>query len=451
MTEVLRRPPITENLPGEWDKKNKGVTDDALFDEYTQSSEEVPAAYTSMSPVPLTELLNRKQRRHRDRLEKRERRMRPGATRRRLGVAALCLTTSLGLAYEGFMFDQNTLAKMAWGSNKAEVTTLYEHHEDYLDPETYVYVIPGTGIKDAAPRIANPLEPSFSSIPNVKYMSLKEGTHPQIEDTHSAIISTIDKENPPQRIVLYGMSAGGKESLDLAAFLRDRFPDIDIIVMLSSSPYDQDSAYQLRGPHNVLPMIADLSAELNLRGGPVTRFMVEMYDRRHQCWDDDNIFVSQCIALAKRIAHDKLSSDSSTNELFEWQVEWTRVNSAGRNISVLKNETGRGRTAMLYIETTKDSIVDDKQALAKYKADATKNNIPFDVISLDVTHASEQANAKLYNEKVVKKYLSEIDDIYAQIDAQNLARKELSSKTAPTQLPTVAPGQAEPSANIASR
>jgi hypothetical protein len=278
--------------------------------------------------------------------------------------------------------------------------------------------------------------PSFSSIPNVKYMSLKEGAHPQINDTHDALDQTIDKDNPPDRIIFEGMSAGGKESLDLAAHLRETYPEVDISIILSSSPYDQDSAYQLRGSNNVLPVIADLSAELNLRGGPITRFFGEMYNKREHCWDNNNIFFKQCYETAKQVAHGKLTSEASSTELLEWQVEWTRTLSAGRNISALKNEEGKGRTSILYIETTEDTTVDDRQAIGKYEADADKNDIPFEVISIDTPHASEQANAKIYNKEVISKYLAEIDAIYAGIDEQNIADKALDSKVKPSQSPS---------------
>jgi hypothetical protein len=422
MTEVLYRP----SNPDRSQVKQKS-------DNRASAQEVHESVIPAMSPVPLSELLTRKERKKRDR---EERRSKPGYTRRRLGVAALCIATSLGATYEGFMFDQTTLANMVWGSDKAEFHTLYEHSDDDTTPETYVYVIPGTGIKDATPRVATPLMPSFSSIPNVKYMSLKEGAHPQINDTHDALDQTIDKDNPPDRIIFEGMSAGGKESLDLAAHLRETYPEVDISIILSSSPYDQDSAYQLRGSNNVLPVIADLSAELNLRGGPITRFFGEMYNKREHCWDNNNIFFKQCYETAKQVAHGKLTSEASSTELLEWQVEWTRTLSAGRNISALKNEEGKGRTSILYIETTEDTTVDDRQAIGKYEADADKNDIPFEVISIDTPHASEQANAKIYNKEVISKYLAEIDAIYAGIDEQNIADKALDSKVKPSQSPS---------------
>jgi len=390
MTEVLYRPPSPDQSPYSQNNYDGPVPGAKTIERQGEPK------ISPMSPVALSELLTRKERKRRNR---EERRAKPGYTRRRIGVAAVCLTGSLGLTYEGFMFDQNTLATMVWGNDKAEFHILYEHSDRDITPETYVYVIPGTGIKDATPRIAVPLMPSFSSIPNVEYMALKEGAHPQINDTHAALDRTIDKKDPPDRVIFEGMSAGGKEALDLAAYIREKHPKIDISIILSSSPYDQDSAYQLRGSNNVLPVIADLSAELDLRGGPVTRFFGEMYSKRRRCWDDDNVFFRQCYETAKQVAHSKLTSDASSTELLEWQVEWTRAFSAGRNIDMLKNKEGRGRTSIVYIETTKDTTVDDRQAIAKYAADAAKNDIPFEVISLDVPHASEQANADLYNKK----------------------------------------------------
>jgi len=437
MTEVLYRPPSPDNADDHQERTHAAQT----FERERDATQPI----SSMSPVPLSELLTRKEQRQRRREERREKRGTPGYKRRRLGMAAVCLVTTFGATYEGFMFDQTTLANMVWGSDKADFHTLYEHSDGDITPETYVYVIPGTGIKDATPRVATPLMPSFSSIPNVKYMSLKEGAHPQINDTHDALDRTISKENPPDRVIFEGMSAGGKEALDLAAHIREKYPKTDISIILSSSPYNQDSAYQLRGSNNVLPIIADVSAELNLRGGPITRFFGEMWNKREHCWDDDNIFFKECYETAKQVAHGKLTSSASSTELLEWQVEWTRTLSAGRNIDALKNEDGKGRTSILYIETTKDTIVDDKQAIEKYAADAEKSNIPFEVISLDVAHASEQANAELYNKKVIKRYLSEIDGIYAQIDAQNLANKALEDKIHPSAPPSVATISPSPS------
>jgi len=120
---------------------------------------------------------------------------------------------------------------------------------------------------------------------------------------------------------------------------------------------------------------------------------------------------------------------------------------------VLKNEDGKGRTSILYIETTKDTTVDDKQAIGKYEADADKNDIPFEVISIDAPHASENANAEIYNKKVIGKYLAEIDTIYAQIDEQNLANKALDIKINPNPTPSVATVSPTPShiPNIATK
>ena len=164
MTEVLYRPPSPDRSSSEQETNETMLA--------VQNSEAIAQEHkiAAMSPVPLSELLTRKERKRRDRAE---RRAKPGYARRRIGVTALCLATSFGLAYEGFMFDQNALANMVWGSDKAEFHTLYEHSDNDITPETYVYVIPGTGIKDATPRVATPLMPSFSAIPNVKYIDRK--------------------------------------------------------------------------------------------------------------------------------------------------------------------------------------------------------------------------------------------------------------------------------------
>lgn len=410
--QILRPGPLSV----EWDDEpeylitESGHSSDASYQPIS------PENYPSLSPVPLSELLTRRE----IRTQKREAKyMRPHKLRRRLGVAALCVATTFCGTYEAFMFDQNTLSDMVWGSDKATINTLWDRQENYYDPTTYIYVIPGTGIKDATPTIAKPIEPSFETLPNAKLMALKEGSHPQIEDTFAAIDHTIDMQSPPDRVILYGMSAGGKEALSIAVHVRQTLPHADISIILSSSPYDQDSAYELQGDHNTLPLIADLSDQLGLHGGPVTRLAVEMYNRRDQCVVDGQIDIPKCIKVAKQVTNNKLTDKATSNELFEWQVEWTRVNSAGSDIAALKNVEDGPHTSIMYINTTKDTIVDEDEAIPKFAADAKKNNIPFTIISLDDGHASEYQDPKNYNDKVIKKYLASIDNIYAAIDAKD--------------------------------
>lgn len=371
--------------------------------------------YPPMPPVPESQLVLSRRERKQQKRETIE--FGPGKLYRRVGAVALCLTTLMGGTYKGFMYDQTTLAQMAWGNDPATVHTLLDQYENYTQPETYVYVIPGTGIRDATPTIARPIEASIKSIPNVRLLSLREGSHPQILDTYSAIDATIDRDYPPDRIVVYGMSAGGKEALTIAAHLRETLPKTDLTIVLSSTPYDQDSAYQLRGNHNNLPLIADLSAKLNLRGGPLTRLAIETYNRRDQCQTDGHFDLKRCLDLIPEVAAYKLTPKSTSNELFEWQVAWTRVTSASGDIAKLKNVAGGPFTSILYINTTKDTIVDEKEAIPKFQADAEANNIPFTIMKLDTPHASENKFAKQYNDLVLKQYFGSISAIYAGIYA----------------------------------
>lgn len=364
-----------------------------------------------MPPLPRGGLLSRSERK---RLKHEKKDFTPGKIRRSFGVVALCLTTIIGGTYEGFMFDQNNLSELTWGNDKASVSTLWDHHDNYA-PKTYVYVIPGTGIRDATPTIARPIEPSIATIPNSRFMSLREGSHPQIEDTLFAIYKTIDQEHPPDRIILYGMSAGGKEALTIAAQIRQDLPNTDITIVLSSTPYDQESAYQLQGDYNSLPFIVDLSDNLNLHGGPITRLAIEMYDRRDQCKPDGSFDIQVCMALAHRIAEEKLTTKATSNQLYEWQVEWTRVNSASSDIAALKNVPGGPFTSILYINTTKDTIVDEDEAIPQFAADAKENDIPFTIMKLNDPHASEHQYADNYNDLVLKEYFASIGSIYAGI------------------------------------
>ena len=245
-------------------------------------------------------------------------------------------------------------------------------------------------------------------------MSLRESSHPQIEGTYNAIDATIDVRYPPDRIVIYGMSAGGKEALSIAAYLRQKYPKANISIVLSSTPYDQDSAFQLRGSDNNLPLIADISAKLNLHGGPITRLAVEMYNRRDQCETNGYLDIEKFYTLLKKVSANKLSADSSSNLLFEWQVEWTRVNSASGDIATLKNIPGGPFTSILYINTTKDTIVDELEAIPKFTADAQKNDIPLTIMKLDGIHANEHGDPAHYD-AILKQYLGSISSIYEGI------------------------------------
>lgn len=445
MTEVLHHPPKPDLLSDEWEDKNTHTAtpcDSALGADLEESS---AFDYPSMPPVDMRQMLTRRERR---RQRQHERDFRPHKMRRRLGAAALCISSFVGTAYGAFMYDQTTLANMVWGDQKATIETLWDHQANYFDPETYIYVIPGTGIRSATPTIAKPLEPSFETLPNSKLMSLQEGSHPQIEDTFAAIDGTIDKDNPPDRVILYGMSAGGKEALSLAVHLRQTLPKADLSIILSSTPYDQNSAYELQGSHNTLPLIADLSAQLNMHGGPVTRMVVEMYNRRNQCQTNGNFDLTKCVDIARKVANEKLSSKATSNELFEWQVEWTRINSASSDIAALKNVDNGPDTSILYINTTKDTIVDESEAMPKFEADATKNNIPFTVIKLDGPHASESQFPKNYNNLVLKKYFAAIDGIHARIDEQETRAEEAAI---PPQVAPTDSSNEEPTTNAAGK
>lgn len=354
-----------------------------------------------------------------------------------LGAAALALTTLVGFGIKGFQFDQSVLADMAWGNDKATVSTIWSHEEHYGSfyppaAETNIYVIPGTGIRDAAPTIAKPISAAFESIPNARYMSLREGSHPQVEDTYAAIDATYDKEFPPARIILYGMSAGGKEALAIAAHLRRTLPKTDIVVILSSTPYDQDSAYQLSGANNNLPMIADISARMKLYGGPVTRFVIEMYNREYQCQDkNDNFSLSECIGLAFRVYNEKLTRNTTSNELFDWQVAWTMVNSAGGDIATLKNTVNGPRTAIMYEQAEQDTIVDDTQAIGLYEKAAKDASIPFTVMKINGPHANEHDNPKPYINSLIKPYLATVDSIFTNITAE----EQISEQAANADMP----------------
>lgn len=354
-------------------------------------------------------------------------------------ICAMGLTATIlvGGAYKAFQFDQTVLAQMAWGNDKASVSTIWEHNEHYgtfyppTAEETYIYVIPGTGIRDAAPTIAKPISAAFESIPNAKYMALREGSHPQVEDTYQAVDSTINKMSPPGRIIIYGMSAGGKEALKVASHFRETLPKTDQTVILSSTPYDQDSAYQLRGTNNNLPFIADLSARLKLYGGPTLRFLIEMYNREYQCQDEkDNFSVAECIGLAHRVYEEKLTRNTTSNELFQWQVAWTMANTAGGDISSLKNVTNGPRTALMYINTTQDTIVDEGEAIPKFEADAAKANIPFTIMKLVGPHANEHDNPKPYITNIIKPYLARVDGIYSNITAKQQLEEQLAAQQA---------------------
>ena len=416
MTEVLYHPPKPDLLSDEWEDKNTETA--TLCDLSLDAEPETPLFdYPPMASVTERDFLTRHERRQLKREAKAERKAKiKHPVLRRLGASALCCSIFAVGAYDAFMYDQKTLSSYAWGDSKAGVNVIWDHHENYLDPETYVYVIPGTGSKDATPR-AKLFEQSVAAFLNSKFMGLQEGVHPQIEDTYAAIDDTIDKDFPPDQIILYGVSAGGKEALSIASHLRETFPTINLNIILSSTPYDQDSAYELQGSHNVLPVIADTMDRLNLHGGPVTRLLVEMYNRRSDCFDESGFSINKCIDVAHDVADAKLTNEAASNELFEWQVEWTRVQSAGSDIAAIKNTKDSAYTSILYINTTKDTVVDENEAIPKFAKDAAKNNIPFMVVQLNTSHANEWSDKEEYNNVVLKKYFAAIDTIYTHINA----------------------------------
>lgn len=369
-----------------------------------------------LAPVHPLDIPNYRERR---RARTAERKARPHKIARKLAAVAICASTITSISYNAFMYDQNTLADEVWGTSKAHVDVLYSNYDSPTEPTTYIYVLPNTGVRDAH-QIANPLRKTFDAIPNAQLMSLTEGTHPQINDTFEAIDSTINPSIPPDHFVFYGTSVGGKEALSIADHVREKLPKSDITIVLSSSPYDQNSAYALQGEGNRLPLLADIADEMNLHGGPVTRilgeFSIQVGD---YCFDENGTFdFESCQRRLKDTIHENVAPTTSTNDLLEWQVQWTRVNSAGQDMAKLRNVKNGPRTDILYINTTQDIIVDENEAIPKYAKDAIKNDIPFTVTPIDVPHSTEHMFPEKYSKEVLLKYFAKINDIYDSVDVK---------------------------------
>lgn len=328
---------------------------------------------------------------------------------RRLGNVALAGSVIAGSATMAFHIDQQNLAPAVWGDSQAVVHTLYSSPQLPVQPGTDVVVIPGTGIKDATPNITEPLEPSFRTIPNVTVLSLEEGVHPQIDTTLKVIDRAIETNNPPERVVLYGMSAGGKEALQIAAHLRESLPDTDLVVILSSSPFNKESAFQLQGQYNTDPWLAQVSSRLNVHGGPMLRLGVELYNHRHDYDTNGQFDIGRAIRVGQAIAHNKLSRQATSNDLYIWQAMLTINNTVEGDLSQLANVPGGPRTSLLYIQATFDEIVDENQAIPAYAELAAKYHIPFTVARLNDPHASEYAYADNYNDIVLIPYFRALE------------------------------------------
>ena len=338
---------------------------------------------------------------------------------RRLAAAAIGMSTITGAGYDLFMYDQTTLADVVWGDHSAHIETLGTTEQDPAAPETYVYVLPNTGVKDAR-QTAVPIQQSFDAIPNARIMSLTEGAHPQISETFEAVDETIDADNPPERFLLYGTSVGGKEALALANHLRDTSPMADITIVLSSSPYNQESAYALQGDNNQLPFLVDMIAQSNLHGGPMVRILgsiaMQFGERCHDGNGDFN--KDMCWQMIEHTIDENTREDTGTTELLQWQVQWTRANTVPQDMHMLRNKTDSPRTNILYINTTQDTIVDENQAIPLYAHDAIENNIPFTVKSIDVPHSTEFLFPERYDKEVLRDYFAQIDDIYDSVDVR---------------------------------
>lgn len=352
-------------------------------------------------------------------LRKQEKQQRKHKVARKLAAAAVATSVAVGSAHNAFMYDQTVIAEAVWGNDKASVDILADNTERFIKTDTYIYVLPNTGVRDATPT-ALAIKDAFDTLPNSRLMSLTEGAHPQIHDTFNAIDETIDKENPPKHFILYGTSVGGKEALALADHLRGFAPDSDLSIILSSSPYNEQSAFALQGGNNKLPLIADIAARNNLHGGPVARIVAESGMKAgERCVNEYNAFdLESCIAMIKETARENTSEDTGSNELLKWQVEWTRVNSVGQDMFKLRNVKNGPRTDILYINTTQDVIVDEQQAIPLYKADARKNNIPMTVTPIDVPHSTEYLFPEKYNNEVLYDYFARIPNIQENIDTE---------------------------------
>ena len=338
---------------------------------------------------------------------------------RKLATAAIGMGTLVGAGHSAFMYDQNVLADAIWGNNTAYVETLSSTETDPNIPETYIYVLPNTGVKDAR-QTAVPIQRTFETIPNSTLMSLTEGAHPQISETFEAVDETIDYDNPPERFLLYGTSVGGKEALALANHLRDKSPMADITIVLSSSPYNQGSAYALQGENNILPAFADMVAQSNLHGGPVVRILgsiaMQFGERCHE--QDGDFNKDMCRQMIANTIDENTREDTGTTELLQWQIQWTRANTVRQDMHSLRNKTDGPRTNILYINTTQDTIVDEDQAIPLYERDAIENNIPFTVKTIDLPHSTEFLFPERYDKEILRDYFAQIDDIYDSVDAR---------------------------------
>ena len=311
-----------------------------------------------------------------------------------IGVAALSMTCLAGSAVRAFEYDQVTLAPIVWGNNAATIHQLSSSASLPHSPGTDVLFIPGTGIKDATYGIADPLLPAFKHLQNVNIAALEEASHPQIERTVEAFMSYIEATNP-ERVFLWGMSAGGKEELLLATELRSARPDIEIVLGLDSTPFNQDSAFQLRGNDN--SAMSELSVAANLYGGPVLRAAIEMNNRKDQYTTaDGGIDYAKLSTVWQAIKREKLSKDATSNELYIWQVMLTIDNFAHDALMSLKNEPGKAQVSMVYFSPTQDGIVDESESVPLYKQAATDAQIPFYVERIDSEHAAEFRHPDLY-------------------------------------------------------
>lgn len=165
--------------------------------------------------------------------------------------------------------DNEYVAPAVWGSHTASYEQVAAN--DYAFDGTGTITIAATGMsakRDTAIENAGSIRQVVSDdVPNSKLIALELGSRLYMGDIFDGFDGMMH-ENNPGKLVFVLPSAAGKYGLDIAAYSSEHYPGTQLTIILIDTPYNQESAYDLRD-NATLRMFADAMHEQERFVGPI--------------------------------------------------------------------------------------------------------------------------------------------------------------------------------------
>lgn len=218
----------------------------------------------------------------------------------RVGAGVL-LGTTLAL------YTDTKIGDRIWGGTSPETGVLHDQQAADKFPHTWTLVIGGYNVDDPD-KLAESISPAMSQYSQIGYLRpSNEGL--QMSDMKRAAEKFVE-DNKVENLYVYGHSMGGMVGTELGAHLAGAGVNVQAIIY-DCSPLNYEDIYEVqRGGANML-----ISAEsIRLRGGPATRFGIEVLSR----WRDGRRDVVQMCADAIK----EISPEGCSNKLIQSQASY---------------------------------------------------------------------------------------------------------------------------------